>query len=174
MRAAAVKAFALLRTALVAAVFVALQVWFFPRWFGIPGDRNAPWRQPLRLAGLLPMALGGAVMLACIWRFGAQGEGTPAPFDPPRRLVIHGPYRRVRNPMYWGMAFFLLGEAILFAAASVRLLVYAAALVLIVNLFVRLYEEPTLRQTFGTEYESYCAEVPRWFPRRRPTAGAVR
>ena len=155
----------------MASLFVALQVWFLPRWFGIPADRNAPWRQPLRLAGLLPMALGAAVMLACVWRFGAQGEGTPAPWDPPRRLVIRGPYRWVRNPMYWGMGMFLLGEAALFAEASVRLLVYGAALVLIVNLFVRLYEEPTLRRTFAAEYESYCAAVPRWFPRLGKAGG---
>lgn len=156
---------------MVAALFVALQVWFLPHWFAIPGDRYAPWRQPLRLAGLLPMVLGAALMLACVWRFGAQGEGTPAPFDPPRRLVIHGPYRWVRNPMYWGMGLFLIGEAVLFAGNSMRLLVYAVALVFIVNLFVHLYEEPTLRQTFGAQYESYCAAVPRWFPRlRKPGA----
>lgn len=147
------------------ALFIALQVWFLPRWFGIPADRTAPWRQPLRFTGLAPMAVGAVLMLSCVWRFGARGEGTPAPFDPPRRLVIQGPYRAVRNPMYWGMGLFLAGEAMLFALPSLGLLVFAAVLIVIVNLFVHLYEEPTLRRTFGAEYEDYCARVPRWLPR---------
>ena len=173
MSSSPVKAFALLRTAAVAAVFIALQVWYLPRWFGIRGDRNAPWQASFRWLGLVPVVAGAALMLACVWRFGAQGEGTPAPFDPPRRLVVQGPYRHVRNPMYWGMGLFLAGEAVLFAEPSWSLLVYGAALVLIVNLFVRLYEEPTLCRTFAAEYESYCAAVPRWFPRLRK-AGATR
>jgi protein-S-isoprenylcysteine O-methyltransferase Ste14 len=167
MSSAVVKTFALLRTAVVAALFIALQVWYLPRWFRISGDRNAPWQTPLRWMGLIPVAAGVALMLACVWRFGVKGEGTPAPFDPPRRLVIQGPYRYVRNPMYWGMGFFLVGEAVLFADPALRLVFYGAALVIVVNLFVHLYEEPTLRRSFGADYGRYCAEVPRWFPRWR-------
>jgi protein-S-isoprenylcysteine O-methyltransferase Ste14 len=39
---------------------------------------------------------------------------------------------------------------------------------LVMHLFVIAYEEPTLRRSFGPEYEAYCAHVPRWFPRFRP------
>jgi len=44
----------------------------------------------------------------------------------------------------------------------------AAVVVLGVALFVRLYEEPTLRRMFGAEYEEYCRNVPRWIPRMHP------
>lgn len=168
-----VKAFALLRSAVIATGFFALQAWYLPHWFGVPVDREAPRREPARLLGALPALAGAALMLACVWRFGAQGEGTPAPFDPPRRLVVRGPYRYVRNPMYWGMGLFLLGEAALFADASVRLVLYGAALVTAVNLFLRLYEEPSLRRRFGEDYARYCSEVGRWIP-RRPRAGGPR
>lgn len=168
-----IKGFALLRSAAIATVFIALQAWYLPHWFGVPGNRDAPRHAPPRLLGAVPLLAGAALMLACVWRFGSQGEGTPAPFDPPRRLVVAGPYRYVRNPMYWGMGLFLLGEAVLFAEASVRAVVYGAALVAVVNLFVLLYEEPALRRGFGDEYKRYCAAVPRWLP-RRPQAGGLR
>jgi len=61
----------------------------------------------------------------------------------------------------------LAGEAILFAAPTATLLWYALGLIVAVNLFVRLYEEPALRRKFGPAYEEYCATVPRWLPRRR-------
>jgi protein-S-isoprenylcysteine O-methyltransferase Ste14 len=44
-------------------------------------------------------------------RFAGEGESTLAPWDPPRRLVVTGPYRFVRNPMISGVIFLLLGEA---------------------------------------------------------------
>ncbi len=167
-----IKGFALLRSAAIATVFIALQAWYLPHWFGVSGNRDAPRQAPPRLLGAIPLLAGAALMLACVWRFGSQGEGTPAPFDPPRRLVVAGPYRYVRNPMYWGMALFLVGEAALFADASVRLVLYGAALVSGVNLFLRLYEEPSLRRRFGDDYARYCSNVGRWLPRRPRTGGS--
>lgn len=162
------RAFALVRGYLVGACFVALQMYFLPRWLGVAADRYAPLREPARLAGLAPLALGAAVMLHCVWNFGSAGQGTPAPFDPPQRLVTRGLYRHVRNPMYLGMALALAGEAILFAVFNATLFWYALGLIVAVNLFVRFYEEPALRRKFGAAYEEYCASVPRWLPRRRP------
>jgi protein-S-isoprenylcysteine O-methyltransferase Ste14 len=111
------------------------------------------------------------LMLMCVWRFGTTGEGTPAPFDAPRKFVAVGPYRYVRNPMYWGMALTLIGEAVLFAewsrANTIRMGIYAATLVVITNAFVIFYEEPTLRGKFGGTYEEYCRRVNRWIPHRR-------
>jgi protein-S-isoprenylcysteine O-methyltransferase Ste14 len=158
--------FSLLRSLLVAALFIWLQMWLLPRWVGIRGDWHAPQAEPLRWLGLLPLVCGSILMLTCVWRFGTTGQGTPAPFDPPRKFVAVGPYRYVRNPMYLGMALALIGEAILFAdrASLVRIVVYGLALVVIVVLFVLLYEEPSLRRRFGFEYEAYCRKVPRWFP----------
>jgi protein-S-isoprenylcysteine O-methyltransferase Ste14 len=116
------------------------------------------------LPGPVAIALGGIAVLICDWDFATSGKGTPAPIDPPKKLVVRGLYRLVRNPMYVGVLAVLLGESLLFR--SVCLPVLAAGFWLIFHLFVVLYEEPTLYRTFGSEYEAYCATVPRWIPGR--------
>ena len=115
--------------------------------------------------GWIPITFGASLYLSCVWRFGAEGKGTPAPIDPPTEMVARGPYRRVRNPMYIGLIALLAGESLLFG--STLLLAYAGGALLVFQLFVRLYEEPALRRKFGTDYDHYCAEVPRWLPRIR-------
>jgi protein-S-isoprenylcysteine O-methyltransferase Ste14 len=116
-----------------------------------------------QVAGMLIGAVGAAVALWCIFTFATVGRGTPAPFDPPRRLVIRGPYRFVRNPMYIGAGLALVSAALFYQ--SLPLLGYAALFFLAAHVFVMLYEEPTLRRTFGQEYEAYCRQVRRWWPR---------
>lgn len=49
-----------------------------------------------------------------------------------------------------------------------RLLAYALLIAALFALFVRGYEEPTLRRTFGADYAGFCTAVPRWLPRLRP------
>ncbi len=115
-----------------------------------------------RYVGLLPILLGVGMNLWCAWDFAVTGRGTPAPIDPPKELVVRGLYRYVRNPMYVGVLSVLLGEALFFATRT--LLWYAAIVFVGFNLFVLLYEEPTLRGKFGAAYERYCAAVPRWLP----------
>jgi protein-S-isoprenylcysteine O-methyltransferase Ste14 len=114
------------------------------------------------IGGLLIGSVGAAVALSCVFTFAFIGKGTPAPFDPPRRLVVRGPYRFVRNPMYIGAALAVAGAALFYE--SVALVVFVAGFLLVTHLFVVLYEEPTLRRTFGPEYESYCQRVHRWRP----------
>jgi protein-S-isoprenylcysteine O-methyltransferase Ste14 len=87
---------------------------------------------------------------------------------PPQRLVVVGPYRHVRNPMYLGFGVGWIGLWVVFGRASVLAVSLAAAAALGVALFVRLYEEPTLRNKFGEEYEEYCRNVHRWLPHIRP------
>jgi hypothetical protein len=70
-----------------AALFISLQVWFIPRWMGIRGRWDAAMEEPWRWLGIAPIVCGTAVMLACVWCFDTIGEGTPAPFDPPRKFV---------------------------------------------------------------------------------------
>jgi protein-S-isoprenylcysteine O-methyltransferase Ste14 len=53
-----------------------------------------------RALGMVIGTMGAPIALWCIFTFASVGKGTPAPFDPPRRLVIQGLYRFVRNPMY--------------------------------------------------------------------------
>src|SRR5258707_245666 len=95
--------------------------------------------------------------------FGVGGKGTPLPLDPTKKLVVEGPYRIVRNPMYWSAASVMLGEAAVFHSTALADLV----LVFFVGVifFVLFIEEPALKQKFGAEYEEYCQRVPRWIPR---------
>ena len=117
----------------------------------------------LRYLGALPLSTGVAIYCWCAWDFTFAGRGTPAPFDPPRELVVRGLYRYVRNPMYVGIVSILLGEALLFA--SWRLFAYTAFAFIFYSLIVVLYEEPALRHKFGESYRQYCKHVRRWLPR---------
>ena len=87
------------------------------------------------------------------------------PIDPPRRLIVQGPHRVVRNPMYLAVLSLVVGWAVLFR--SLAILGYGAGLALAFHLFVLLVEEPTLQRQFGEDYRRYCAEVRRWVPGRR-------
>lgn len=122
----------------------------------------APWR----LAAGLALAAGAAVYGRCVWDFARFGRGTPAPVDAPRRLVIRGLYRHVRNPMYLGVLLVIAGWSLAFA--SPRIAAYGACVALAFHLFTTLYEEPTLRRAFGADYEDYVRRVGRWLPRLRP------
>jgi ADP-ribose pyrophosphatase YjhB (NUDIX family)/protein-S-isoprenylcysteine O-methyltransferase Ste14 len=121
----------------------------------------------LRLLGLVPMVLGIAVLAWCFAGFIVQGEGTPAPYDPPHRLVTGRLYSWMRNPMYVAVTTVLVGEAIFYG--SVPLLVWAAVAWLVFHAFVVFYEEPTLQLRFGQAYEQYAEQVPRWVPSRPRT-----
>ncbi len=118
-----------------------------------------------QVAGIVIAASGAVLALSCIVTFIVIGRGTPAPFDPPRRLVVVGPYRLVRNPMYIGAGLALAGAALFYE--SWALLGYCAAFAFTTHLFAVLYEEPTLRATFGAPYLRYCERVQRWWPKRQ-------
>jgi protein-S-isoprenylcysteine O-methyltransferase Ste14 len=126
----------------------------YPAEFGLP-----------QIAGIVVATCGACIALWCIASFATAGEGTPAPFDPPRRLVVRGPYRWLRNPMYLGAAMALAGAAVFYE--SIALSCYAGLFLAVAQLFVVAYEEPTLRRTFGAEYEAYYHRVGRWLPRPR-------
>jgi protein-S-isoprenylcysteine O-methyltransferase Ste14 len=111
---------------------------------------------------MLAAAIGAALAVWCVLTFALLGKGTPAPFDPPRRLVVRGPYQFVRNPMYLGAATALAGAALFYQSAA--LAGYGGAFLLMTHVFVVGYEEPTLRTTFGDEYSRYCRQVGRWWP----------
>ncbi|MFP6639589.1 MAG: isoprenylcysteine carboxylmethyltransferase family protein [Myxococcota bacterium] len=119
------------------------------------------------LAMALPVfGLGGAIYAWCVWDFASFGRGTPAPMDPPKKLVIRGLYRFTRNPMYLGVLTVILAWALLFEAAS--LAAYAMIVAIGFHMFILLYEEPHLEREFGSEYLAYKTEVGRWLPRLPP------
>jgi protein-S-isoprenylcysteine O-methyltransferase Ste14 len=118
-----------------------------------PSDR-------IGVLALLPILFGIGVHLYSAWHFAVTGLGTPAPIDPPKTLVVRGPYRLTRNPLYVGVVSVLFGEALM--VRSLTLTEYAAAVFLAFYAFVLIYEEPVLRHKFGAAYVEYCAKVPRW------------
>ena len=156
--------FVFVRAATYATLFVGLVLVFVPArvlsWSGMAQPEQIGAAQA---GGMLLTAAGGAVALWCVLAFALIGRGTPAPFDPPRRLVSRGPYRLVRNPMYIGAGFALAGAALFYQ--SLPLLGYTGLFFLATHLFVVLYEEPALRRSFGQEYAAYCQTVRRWWPR---------
>jgi protein-S-isoprenylcysteine O-methyltransferase Ste14 len=116
--------------------------------------------------GYVILAAGVAVLLHAFARFVIEGIGTPAPVAPTRHLVVGGLYRYVRNPMYLAVAATIVGQAMVLGRPA--LLLYAALFAVTVASFVYGYEQPTLTEQFGAEYEAYCAAVPAWLPRLRP------
>ena len=130
----------------------------------VSGDEVAWW--PLSLLGAVLIALGLVLIAQTVALFATVGEGTLAPWDPTARLVVRGPYRRVRNPMISGVLCVLLGEALVFG--SLALLAWWAFVFAINAVYFPLVEEPGLQRRFGADYEAYRAAVPRWRPRLRP------
>lgn len=116
--------------------------------------------------GVLLIAAGLAVLLTAFAQFALQGRGTPAPVAPTATLVVGGLYRWVRNPMYVAVLTIILGQALLFA--NLGILIYAAVIFITVHAFVVAYEEPTLRETYGAQYDTYARHVRRWIPRLTP------
>jgi protein-S-isoprenylcysteine O-methyltransferase Ste14 len=155
-------------TLLFVAVLPATVIGWIPWW--LTGWRLGP---PLlgigatRWLGAALILAGAPVFLDFLVRFVHEGRGTPAPVAPPRHLVVRGAFRRVRNPGYVGVLALVAGQALLFGSAAT--LAWAACLWAAFHVFVVAYEEPDLRRRFGAEYDAYCAEVPRWLPRLRPS-----
>src|ERR1700757_1051813 len=144
-------------------VMAGLIPWSMTRWdskpafFGLEGARSV---------GVLLILVGLPGIVDSFARFALQGLGTPAPVAPPKNLVVTGLYRHVRNPIYVALVAIILGQAVLMG--DWRLIVYGALLSLVFHVAVVAYEEPTLEQTFGKEYEAFRAAVPRWIPRMTP------
>lgn len=140
--------------------------WWISRW-----RLQAPLLSvaPIRVVGVLLIAAGLPVLLDSFARFALQGLGTPAPMFPTRHLVVTGLYRYVRNPIYVAVVSLIVGQGLFLG--HLRVLAYGAVVWLACHVFVRLYEEPTLRSTFGAEYDAFRANVPRWIPRLRPWNG---
>lgn len=116
--------------------------------------------------GLALIAVGLALWVWTVRLLARIGKGTLAPWDPTRRLVVEGPYSRVRNPMITAVLAVLVGEAVLFGSSG--LLVWCAAFLAINWVYFVLHEEPALERRFGDEYRAYRLSVPRWIPRRTP------
>ncbi|MBO1266641.1 methyltransferase family protein [Arthrobacter cavernae] len=142
---------------------VGLGPWLLTRW---KVQEPVPGGAPAQLAGTLLVVAGASVVSNSFVRFALEGIGTPAPFAPPKRLVVGGLYRFVRNPMYLAMGAAVVGQGLILGQPK---LLRAAALAAIpIAAFVRFYEEPALTRKFGPEYVQFKENVPRWLPRLTP------
>lgn len=164
----------LLRHAFAVIVFPFTVVVLIPLWIlrsraisvALPA---APGEWCLLVLGVAFLLLGATLFVSCLRRFGVEGRGTLAPWDPPKTLVVRGAYAHVRNPMISGVVFVLLGEAAVLR--SLPHSVWALLFIAINAAYIPLLEEPMLRARFGESYKVYCENVPRLIPRLRPWKG---
>ena len=155
--------FALVRTVVFTVFVPGVVAGYLPLVvIGRDGQRPGGWSY----IGVVPVAIGLLIYAWTAFDFAWTGRGTPAPIDPPRRLVVRGLYRYVRNPMYVGVLLVIMGEGLM--RQSCQTIEYAFAVAFMFGALVLVLEEPLLRSQFGTAYSNYCAEVPRWLPRRSP------
>ena len=128
--------------------------------------------EPTQLRFWIGIAIAADGLVFTAWTmmlFGSVGRGTPAPWAPPTKLVVNGPYRHVRNPMNSGMVLILGAESLFFGSW------YLAGWMCVFFAFLAIYfpffEEPGLERRFGDAYRQYKANVPRWIPCFRPWNG---
>jgi protein-S-isoprenylcysteine O-methyltransferase Ste14 len=115
---------------------------------------------PSNWLGVVLLAVGTVLLLACVREFYVAGRGTLAPWSPPAELVVTGPYRRSRNPMYVAVLLILSGWAIGYRSSTLAL--YAFVVLVAFHLRVVLYEEPWLARTFGEAWIHYQNRISRW------------
>jgi protein-S-isoprenylcysteine O-methyltransferase Ste14 len=147
-------------------VLVLVPAWIARRYGVVPAIGRSVAQQAVQFVGLSLLIVGLLLFFASLQRFATEGKGTLAPWDPPRTLVIRGPYRFVRNPMISGLIFILFGEA--FVLLSLPHGVWAAAVLVLNLVYIPLVEEPGLERRFGESYREYRRHVPGFLPRLRP------
>jgi protein-S-isoprenylcysteine O-methyltransferase Ste14 len=157
--------FSVVRTLIFGTIFLSIWFYWLPLWFA--HIERVPLLPQNRWAWLV-LGIGFALSFWCAIEIAVRGLGTPAPFDPPRRLVITGLYRWMRNPMYVGLGVMLLGETLLMPQIWREMAALIAVLWIAVTVIVVRKEERDLRRLFGAAYEAYCRQVPRWIPRITP------
>ena len=124
---------------------------------------------PAQLLFWIAMAAAAVALFLAAWTVTLLtkfGQGTPAPWDPPQKLVVRGPYRHVRNPMITSVLLMLVAEVLLFQSWPIffwMIFFYLANV-----LYFPLFEERSLEKRFGEDYRIYKKHVPRWIPRLTP------
>ena len=144
-------------------VAVIMPLWI-GRATGLKATLPESWKGWLAIVvGLGLLIVGSTLFVGCLRRFGMEGRGTLAPWDPPSELVTSGAYAYVRNPMISGVVLLLLGEALVLRSAP--LLEWAGLFFLVSAIHIPILEEPQLKRRFGRAYEEYRRNVTRLVPR---------
>jgi protein-S-isoprenylcysteine O-methyltransferase Ste14 len=120
-------------------------------------------------AAVIVFMMGAALFVSTVSLFATEGKGTLAPWDPPRRFVIRGPYRFVRNPMISGVLLIIVAESLFLRSLPIG--EWAGAFFVINLIYIPILEEPQLEHRFGEEYRAYKRNVRRFLPRIRPWNG---
>ena len=133
--------------------------WLITHW-----QAGAAYPLAARAIGLILIVAGGIVTVWTFVNFVTEGRGTPWPTDPPtsRKVMVGGPYRYVRNPLYVGFIFAIVGEAL--SLGRPVLFIYLAALIVFLVVFVHFWEERTMAKRYGAEFGAYCKQVSGWWP----------
>jgi protein-S-isoprenylcysteine O-methyltransferase Ste14 len=147
-------------------VVVVIPLWIARRWHVVPDWPGSRIEWMAAASGLAAGVIGLTLFGSSLRRFASEGRGTLAPWDPPRRLVIRGPYRYVRNPMISGVGFMLAGLALCLRSRPHGM--WAALFGGLNMLFIPLIEEPLLEARFGDDYRTYRRAVPRFIPLLKP------
>jgi len=164
----------LIRRVLSTALGVTFLFLLFVYWPHEVQKASRSWGWPVgehplaRIGGVRLIMAGAGLVGYAMALMVRRGAGTPVPTDPPTRLVVSGPFRWSRNPIYVGYTAIVLGEALLFGEAALYL--YVLVCLAFFELTILGYEEPRLRRLFGDEYRQYARQVPRWvrlIPRHR-------
>jgi protein-S-isoprenylcysteine O-methyltransferase Ste14 len=132
-------------------------------------DMSIPVYGLIFFIGLLMVLLGMILLTATVFLFSTVGQGTPAPWDPPTKLVVEGPYRYTRSPMIVGVLAVLFGESVL--TGSWVIFLWTVFFFTLNHVYFILSEEPGLVKRFGESYRKYKQHVPRWIPRITPWQG---
>jgi protein-S-isoprenylcysteine O-methyltransferase Ste14 len=120
----------------------------------------------LTYGGVLLFVVGALLLFSGAYYLVLRGDGTPLPYDPPKRMVVAGPYARIQHPMALGLLLMVFAEAMWLHSPSLG--VYALVLTVLMNLYLVYIEEPGLEKRFGEDYRAYRNAVPSWLPFRRP------
>ena len=114
---------------------------------------------PVRIAAILLIA-AGVLLTAWANLLFRRNHTSMVPVRPTNALVIQGPYRLTRNPMYLGLLCIYIGAALWFGA--VWALILTPLVVLAVYLLAIAKEERYLGRKFGDAYRQYRTLVRRW------------
>jgi protein-S-isoprenylcysteine O-methyltransferase Ste14 len=123
-----------------------------------------PWRAVIDLrsipVGVVLVFAGLGLMFSALSLFRAEGTELNPTSETNKALVVRGPYRFTRNPMYLGLVVLTLGIAILVGSLpmfAVPLLLFATS-----NWVHIPFEEAKMQRQFGQAFDTYTHNVRRW------------
>ena len=158
------------RSTLQAILWAVILLWLFPSMlFQQTGHGWTPLltRPPLETAAcLIPLAIPAFLLIGALRQFAVEGLGTGFPYDPPRRLVTHGVYAYLSNPMQLGICLMMGWWGVVIASWQISTSALVALFLFIV--FKDICNGSCAIGETDPLWAVYQREVPKWIPRRTP------